>query len=433
MAQIINDPYGSFGGGLGAEFGAGAKQGIGQMLQYKMKDVLDKYQQGLFEKTLNSTRNFTPEHAHAIAEMYRRNPAAAVNMMKLFGTKEAPEYQQDSQLRQQFAPQQSIDDTGIQNLQKLMEPQQQQFQNPMVANIMQQMGIAHGQPGQPGYMPPLSGNQVASILQPPQQEQVQQAGGASLPQRVPLYQSENVAKMVQRERLHSEDVARRTYEAMRKPLEEASIKVSGADAALRELDNLDELNKMGQLYQGPHRAMLEKFGLENIFTNTPTNIAQKSINRLLTDVASHFKVGGKQTNLMFQALEKGIPSLLNTPGAMTANIALTKADQMLTKARNEEIANVIGEYESAGKPVPLNYMRQVEQRIAPKAQQYAKQALNVMREEIKKYNTQNPSKNKSLPDARRALPGTKIEKDGIVYSVNSAGNGWEPSGPIGFN
>jgi hypothetical protein len=426
MAQVINDPYRSLGGGLGAEFGAGTKQGISQILQHKMKNILEQHEQDKFEKSLNKTDNFTPQHAHAIAEMYRRNPAAAVNMMKLFGTRAVPGEQQEDQISQNFNQQPGIDATGRQNLQNLMAQQQRpSLQNPMISNLMQQMGMAQGQEGQPGYMPPLD----QDLQQPQQTQQPQGPSKIPLTQRVPLYQGDAAAKMAQRERFHSEDIARRTYESVRKPIEEAALKVSGADAALREIDNLDELNKMGQLYQGPNRAILEKFGLENIFTNTPTHIAQKSINRLLTDVASHFKVGGKQTNLMFQALEKGIPSLLNTPGAMTANIALTKADQMLTKARNEEIANVLGEYEAAGKPVPLTYMRQVEQRIAPKAQQYAKTALNVMREELRKYNTANPSKNKSFPDARRALPGTQIEKNGVVYSVNSSGTDWEPAGP----
>ena len=180
MAQIINDPY-ARGGGLGAAFGGGLGAGLNQALQHKLNDILDTQKQSKLSKALQQTGNFSPQQAEVIS-MFHANPVAAQRMMALFGQ---PAEEQQQQIPQQM-PIQQIDQTGIDNLQKLMAPpQQQQFQNPMIENAMQSMGMAHGQPGQPGYMPNFTQDQLSKILGQPTPEEANQP---LLPERMPIPQ-----------------------------------------------------------------------------------------------------------------------------------------------------------------------------------------------------------------------------------------------------
>jgi hypothetical protein len=178
MAQIIDYPTRSIG--LGASLGSSLGQGIGGGLAQILQNKVEKVQQNKLAKALMATKNFTPEQARAIA-MFQNNPEVAQKMMGLFGT-EAPEQQYAQQNQQQPMSQQiqqrqpQIDQTGIANLQKLISPQRENalYKNPMIEGLMQSMGLAHGQKGQPGYMPSFSQDQLSKILGQPTPEEANQ-------------------------------------------------------------------------------------------------------------------------------------------------------------------------------------------------------------------------------------------------------------------
>jgi hypothetical protein len=194
MAQIINDPYASFGGGLGQVLGQSVGQGLNQGIQSKLESLLAS-------KSLQKL-GISPDKATAFANLPSSYRSELLKQGFLANLYEKPimlkgKYQQVSPIQQpeqqttqinqqpeqlqQQEHQPNIDQTGLANLQKLMEPQQQQtqeFQNPEVANIMKAFGMAPGQEGQPGNIPGLSEQQKELIRgkQPPKvSQQVVQA------------------------------------------------------------------------------------------------------------------------------------------------------------------------------------------------------------------------------------------------------------------
>lgn len=225
------------------------------------------------------------------------------------------------------------------------------------------------------------------------------------------------AKMDQQERFHKEASVEKSYDKASKDIAAASEKIQAADASLEELNTIRELNKTGQLFQGPERALLEKFKLEEVLTNAPTQIAQKAMSRLVIDTAKDFKTGGRLTNDMFKMIEKGIPNLLNRPEALEANAALTEAKVKLGKARAEEQIKVVRDFEGKGQKLPAAWKDIAEKRLAPTAKQLAKESLGIVQKLVRQ------ATGKQIPEdihpAADVEPGSEFELNGKLYEVKN--------------
>ena len=209
--NIINDPWETLGGGYSQLVGQGLGQGLAQLAHHKIGQKLEQRQQSKLIDALSKTGNFTPESARAAVLMAGTHPASLPHVLQMFGhnpeemqiqqmgnneVATQPYQQQSSQMQQQpmkmeqktRQQQPIIDQTGITNLQKLFQQQQdplQQLQNPMINQVMQQSGRARGQSGQPGNIPPFNQGQLAKILgQPTPQEEAQ----PMMPNRMPIPQ-----------------------------------------------------------------------------------------------------------------------------------------------------------------------------------------------------------------------------------------------------
>lgn len=198
--NIINDPWETLGGGYSQLIGQNLGQGLAQLAQHKIGQKLEQRQQSKLIDALSKTGNFTPESARAAVLMAGTHPASLPHVLQMFGhnpeemqiqqmgnneVATQPYQQQSSQMQQQpmkmeqqtRQQQPIIDQTGIANLQKLFQQQQdplQQLQNPMINQVMQQSGRGYGQSGQPGNIPPFDQGQLTKILgrpTPPEENQ----------------------------------------------------------------------------------------------------------------------------------------------------------------------------------------------------------------------------------------------------------------------
>lgn len=276
----------------------------------------------------------------------------------------------------------------------------------MVGAPMAQGAQPMGQAAQPTAQPRLLGGKPKELVTPQMQLQ---AGIAN-------------AKMAQQERLHKEAAVEKSFEKAAPEVASALEKIQAADASLDELNTIKELNKTGQLFQGPERALLEKFKLEDVLTNAPTQIAQKAMSRLVIDVAKDFKTGGRLTNDMFKVIEKGTPNLLNRPEALEANAALTEAKIKLGKARAEEQVKVVRDYEEKGKKLPTAWKDIAEKNLATTAKKIAKETSDIVQRLVRK--ATGKSTPEDLHPASTAEEGDAFELNGKFYEVRNGR--WEP-------
>lgn len=260
--------------------------------------------------------------------------------------------------------------------------------------------------GQPSAQPRLLGGKPKELVTPQMQLQ---AGIAN-------------AKMAQQERHYKESAVDKSFEKAAPEVASALEKIQAADASLDELNTIKELNKTGQLFQGPERALLEKFKLEDVLTNAPTQIAQKAMSRLVIDVAKDFKTGGRLTNDMFKIIEKGTPNLLNRPEALEANAALTEAKIKLGKARAEEQVKVVRDYEEKGKKLPTAWKDIAEKNLATTAKKIAKETSDIVQRLVRK--ATGKSTPEDLHPASTAEEGDAFELNGKFYEVRNGR--WEP-------
>ena len=189
MAIVIDDPYARGGGGVaGEKFGKSIGSALEGLANRKIQHLEERYQRSQMLKDLamqtrmqqaqqqgdiSSGRRqweeagFTGKDA-ALLHLLKGNPKLAEVVMALGGNQNAESQQQvpHGQVPQGQVPNgQAPDETGWNNLQRLMTPnKQQQPNNQLMQQLMQQSGLAHGQQGQPGYMPKIGQDQLSRIL-----------------------------------------------------------------------------------------------------------------------------------------------------------------------------------------------------------------------------------------------------------------------------
>ena len=140
------------------------------------------------------------------------------------------------------------------------------------------------------------------------------------------------------------------------------------------LESLIKANNSGKLFQGPTRKLLEKVGLEDVVTNTPTQFAVKQLERFVTGAPAKFGTS-RFTNFLAESYQKGLPRLVNTKEAfdlIAKNIIL---ENKAVEAQYKSIRDIIKESESKGQPIPYDLADQAIERAQPQLDKYAQESL----------------------------------------------------------
>ncbi len=140
------------------------------------------------------------------------------------------------------------------------------------------------------------------------------------------------------------------------------------------LESLIKANNSGKLFQGPMRKLLEKAGLEDVVTNTPTQFAAKQLERFVTGAPSKFGTS-RFTNFLAESYQKGLPRLVNTKEAfdlIAKNIIL---ENKAIEAQYKSMRDIIKESESKRQPIPYDLADQAIERAQPQLDKYAQESL----------------------------------------------------------
>jgi hypothetical protein len=206
---------------------------------------------------------------------------------------------------------------------------------------------------------------------------------------------------------------------LRRELEGISKKAERAEQDIHSLQQIKAANDTGTLIQGPKRKLLEKFDLQDYFTNTTTQYVAKNIERMVTGAGQAFGTG-RLTNFLAEAYAKGLPRLVNTKEGMDLIVKNVTLEKKADVALNNEVRAIKREYREKDAPLPFDIEDQARERIQPKLDQYARESLKNIEEAL----GGNASTSfESLPKASDYTGKTITDtKTGIKYKSN--GSNW---------
>lgn len=205
---------------------------------------------------------------------------------------------------------------------------------------------------------------------------------------------------------------------LRKELESISKRAERAHQDIHLLKQIKAANDTGTLIQGPKRRLLEdlskKYGynFQDYFTNPTTENAAKLIERMQTGAGTAFGTG-RLTNFIAEAYGKSLPRLANSQEGMDVIIKNLILEDKGHIAFNDEIRKIKAEYRSANEILPADIEDMARERVQPKLDTYAEEAL----------------KNIDIAVSRQeALSSGKIKKFSETPNANKF-----PDGAIGTN
>lgn len=162
---------------------------------------------------------------------------------------------------------------------------------------------------------------------------------------------------------------------LRRELESISKKAERAQQDIHALQQIKAANDTGTLIQGPKRKLLEKFDLQDYFTNTSTQYVAKNIERMVTGAGQAFGTG-RLTNFLAEAYAKGLPRLVNTREGMDLIVKNVTLEKKADIALNDEIRKIKKDYREKDEPLPFDIEDRARENIQPKLDQYAQESLN---------------------------------------------------------
>lgn len=418
MAIILKDTF--EGGGIrpGHEFGTILGQGLQQLAQAKMTQLQQRNQAKAFKAA-----GYTPEEAALLAQ-FQGSPETQRKILQSLG----PGQQQflEQPIAQQQQP--AMTQTGIENLSQMFQPQEEnQFQNPMISQALAQLGLAHGQPGQPGYVPPFSQDQISRMLKPQQQQQVMQQGQPQTMQQQPQRQlttRERLAagvetpQMKQAERHFQQKQVTDSYKLHKAELAQYRTNAARAKTDRNIYAQLSKLNDAGKLIQGKERQILEKVGLENFFTNPGSELAGKLVQQLTQGAASAFNT---KRLAVFEVLsyERSLPRLINTQQGMRAILKNKDLEAQALEVKQDAARSLVKEYTVRGEPLPFDIEDQIEERAEPQLKVLADKAQTNIDEALA-----GPSERRSfdtMPNDLSEFEGKTIRdtKTGATFKIKN--------------
>ena len=326
--HFINDPYSSRAAAFGSEFGAG----LGEGLQYLMKEKLESMQRQQQQKGLyNAGRSagMSPEEANFYSMLPEKQGATFLSgWAQTRGAQ--PQYQQQMDTGMQAMAEQHPQ-LAQQQLQQQQELQQllQSAAKPLNVQELLNAVAPRGPMGPQQQMP--SELQQPQMAQP-QQIQAQQAP-LGAPNRIPLTPAEIFAKGLetpqmrqqrelaekklaqQRELAERKETAAERREAFKQTKEERKAIINDykqAKDSLADLDRFEELEQSGNLDTPGYVEFLKRSGLDiPALMNPESEEFQKIANNFVRDAKTYF--GGRVSNFEVDQFLKTIPSLSQSP------------------------------------------------------------------------------------------------------------------------
>ena len=185
----------------------------------------------------------------------------------------------------------------------------------------------------------------------------------------------------------------------------------------KDLEELIALNATGQLIQGKSHVALEALGWDKFFTNVPSQIAAKDIERMGADLMKSNKTGSKMTNDIFNSLKATLPSLRNSKEGFDALARSVKGQTRINRLLDEAEKRINNKYVKQGIEVPLTMVRdEAAMEIAP-------EEARINRERSKIIGNAMVKSNPILHDMLKDLPsGTKKRLNGQV--IEKVGRDW---------
>ena len=228
----------------------------------------------------------------------------------------------------------------------------------------------------------------------------------------------------QQKRALTASEAKEKRAALRENVEKVRIRNKELDTAIesnkameKDLEELIALNATGQLIQGKSHVALEALGWDKFFTNVPSQIAAKDIERMGADLMKSNKTGSKMTNDIFNSLKATLPSLRNSKEGFDALARSVKGQTRINRLLDEAEKRINNKYVKQGIEVPLTMVRdEAAMEIAP-------EEARINRERSKIIGNAMVKSNPILHDMLKDLPsGTKKRLNGQV--IEKVGRDW---------
>jgi hypothetical protein len=308
---------------------------------------------------------------------------------------------------------------------KEINPGKYASQPPSLQETMGALG-GNGQQGQPTSIPEasLSGMGPQQTMQNPQRSIADVLGNQPLNPQLQV-QAERIKEKRRATDERSKDEA---YNYNKEVIFKARESAKRAEQDNHAIEQILKANSTGKLKQGPTRKLLEKFGLEDIFTNTPTQFVAKQIERLATGGPSKFGVN-KYTNFLAETYRKGNLSLLNKKDSMD----IIGKGIILENKKDEAYYNAMRDIEKEanrqGVPIPRDLADQALERARPEMKRYDDEATKNLEDVLNKPMKKLYSSDKN--EDPRKLPGiirTNNETGKKEKSVNGKWVAYNPEG-----
>jgi hypothetical protein len=418
--QVINDPYRSFGGGLGASLGQGLGSGLSSGLEMlaknKLQEVANRQKEAKFEQQAKEA-NLTSDEI-ALLKMFPDDASRFKVLQSLWQRKGAqPSTSQTGMEVLEGMPAQAMQTEQFNPLQQLEQmlsgATPQQFQQLMQGQAPMQQVSAPGEitpegvgaaPQQP-IQPSKPKSAIDLFRQPPPLSPDQQLRERLAREQMQLKRDIETERVERQERREAEKDTAKYVEDLHNAYDRARDEKS-------ELNSLRALVKSGQARTGKTAQILKRLKLDDFLTNPTTDVANKIVNRLAVGTMSNLRTGTKGTNLILQAIQAQLPSLLNNPEGLDA-IAKNMIINDDIKEEEYKTFNDLRK-QSKGK-LPKDIRFQVNEILAPRKDRAAKLSLA---------NTLMVTG--SLPTNANWSDDTRIRSNGIVWKPSEDKQYWEP-------
>lgn len=418
---VIDEP--SFGGRLGAAVGGGLSGLMENLVQKKAQE-------------LERNKRAMGYEQFGLAKDQAKMLASAPDDFQQIALKSLIEAQQNEQLQRQLHPEQ-FSQSGLGAMGAMMG----QSQQPSLEEAMQafgpqggqepadaiQMALQKGLPqimrqeqiAQPAILPqePLSNVGQQAVQQQPQQGKTIGDAFKNRPlnpqlalkaEELGTKREATAARSKEKAYEFNKDVINKTREAATRAKQDNEV-----------LETLLKANESGKLFQGPMRKLLEKVGLEDVVTNTPTQFVDKQLQRFVTGAPAAFGTTGRFTNFLAESYQKGMPRLVNTKEAFELIAKNVILENKAKEAQYNALRDIVREHEKQGKPVPYDLADQAVERAQPKMDTYAQQSLKNLEQALQ--GKQSQTSFESLPSAKDYSGKTITDtKTGTKYKSNGS-------------
>jgi hypothetical protein len=411
---VIDEP--TLGGRLGAAVGGGLS-GLMQNLVQKKAQELER-----------NKRAMGYEQGFGLDKQAAQMLAGAPDDFQQVAIKSLIEAQQNEQLQRQLHPEMfSSNGMNALNAMGSMPSSQPSLEGAMQAfggsqqepaDAIQralQKGLQQEQVGKPAPIPNRPSEAFGQAAA--QQEQGKQLGEVFKNRPLNPQLALKAEEINTKKEATAERSKEKAYEYNKETISKARESAKRAEQDNHTIEQVLKANASGKLYQGPTRKLLEKLGLEDIITNTPTQFVAKQIERFVTGAPSKFGTS-RFTNFLAESYQKGNLRLVNSKEAMDLIGKGIMLENDKEKAYYAAMRDIEKESQKQNRPIPYDLADQALERARPKME-----ALDIQATQNLENMLQGDKKSSfnSLPAAKdyngKSITDTKT---GVKYKSNGS-------------